>query len=246
VISLSSYRTERMLASTSKSPFQGFGPPAWIFSLDGPPLPSTSPLPQPSPAPSSLLYADAPTPASRPNLDPDWEDEDASYGPTLKRRGNVRFVRSKLGGGVSAADGGDKGKGREVDTAPKGEMVRGLYESIVGVSNGAGPTTPRPPAPARPRRPPDVDLTLESDSDSDDDIISIDPTTSLPYPKPPPPRIRRRRAPIPAIHELLQPPSATPLVPQVSYGLNPTPDQHRLPHASQAGVEAGKRPRGCG
>lgn len=208
----------------STSAFKGFGPPAWIFSFDGPP-PAATPLL----ADAIQLYA-APLPSitraglgARPNLDDDVPDEDANYGPTLKRRGNVRFVRAKLVGTTV----GDKGKGRERDApadappAEKGEVVRGLYESIVGLRAAPALAAPAPLAVAvtRPSRlAPDVDLTGD---DSDDDITFIDPSTGFAEVTPPP-RIRRlRRYKPPALLDLLIPPSAAPLVPPISYAIKP-------------------------
>lgn len=206
----------------STSAFKGFGPPAWIFSFDGPPAPAPA---VPSLAHAIPLYA-PPTKShsgisARPSLDDEAPDEDASYGPTLKRRGNVRFVRAKLAG----VD--EKGKGRERDAevppVAKGEMVRGLYESIVGPRADAAASSSTPPATAvavtRHARPsPDVDLTLD---DSDDDLVILDPTTGRAE-APPLVRIRppRRRNPA-ALLDLILPPTAAPLVPPLSYGIKP-------------------------
>ena len=216
---------QRPAPVASTSTFKGFGPPAWIFSLDGPgPAPSA---PTDSLTHGIPLYAPPPTINSHarhgthPSLDNEPEDEDASYGPTLKRRGNVRFVRAKLGGGDVVGDGEDegqrkgKGKGRARDTlVEKGEDVRDLYESIVGVRAPLA----TPPAPAQSFRPtPDVDLTLDSDSDSDDDLLIVDPLTGHAAPPPRPrPRPRLRAS---ALVELLLPSTASPLVPPISYGI---------------------------
>ncbi|KAK4693969.1 hypothetical protein P7C70_g8828, partial [Phenoliferia sp. Uapishka_3] len=223
-----------MNAVASSSTFRGFSPPAWIFSHDSASSNSADAFP---PQPTSILYAaqiksHSTSIRHRPNLDPDEPpDEDANYGPTLKRRGNVRFVRAKL----VDEQASDKGKGREMDKpdspsgpGDKGEALKGFYESIVGVqAQSTAPSTSARPPPPRPALP-IADLVLSSDSDSsdDDEILIVDSLTGLTS-RPPipvrPPRLPRRPQPklIP-LHQLLLPPTAAPLVPPIAYGIKPT------------------------
>ncbi|ORY77270.1 hypothetical protein BCR35DRAFT_305578 [Leucosporidium creatinivorum] len=218
-------------ASSSSAPqpgFRGFSPPAWIFSY-----PQQQPEAQIVEAAAHFLPTPLPPPqparryglGSRLDLGEGEDDEFTAYGPQLRRKGNVRFVKAKGLGAVDAGDKGGKGKERDVgaEDAPKdkGNSVRGLYESIVGLqpTPAATPTPPRRPTPP----PPDVDLTLDSGEDSDDDLIVLDPATGLPAP--PPPRIKRlrpKRRPPSAIHDLLPADLTNPHVPPIHYGIKPS------------------------
>lgn len=196
-----------MSSSSAPTTFKGFGPPAWIFSFN--PGESSTPAASTSSLAGPIHYAPPPprTSFGRPRVDLEEGDTEGNYGPTTRRRGNVRFVPAR---------GLEKGKERGTDDlglvkGDKGAFVRGLYESIT--STTVPPTTQSAP-PSRARTP-DVDLTL--DSDSDDDIIILNPLTRLPYPRPRPARPR-------AIHDLLSDstPSTPPLIPPIQYGLKPT------------------------
>jgi len=155
------------------------------------------------------------------------DDEFTPYGPQLKRQGNVRFVKAK-GLGLEAFEGttgSDKGKQRATgaEEAPKdkGNTVRGLYESIVGLQPTPA-ATPTPPRRATPPAP-DVDLTLDSGDDSDDELIVLDPATGLRAPLPPRiKRLRPKRRPSSAIHDLLPTDLTNPHVPPVHYGIKPS------------------------
>lgn len=214
--------------------FRGFSPPAFIFSYD-------QQHPYEQIVQAAAHFAPMPVaaePARRSGLGAaridsrdagtgDGEDDRFTpYGPTLRRMGNVRFVKAKLGDQPQVTVEG-KGKARAVGqqestTQSKGQTVSSLYQSIVGNLS----TTPARTPPGRPTPPPpDVDLTLDDDSDdtSEDDCVVLDPSTGLPAPPPPPPppRMKRLRPKRRAIHDLLPADLTTPHVPPVHYTIKP-------------------------
>lgn len=153
-----------------------------------------------------------------------------SYGPQVRRKGNVKFVRAKLG--VTKDDDGDaKGKARELlagdekdaparrDPAPFRSLYDGMdalpLQSLANSFVKAAP--PRPPPGTI-----DVDLTLDSsDASSSDDELTVSTPTGivLPPPRRSPPRPLRRTRALP-IHRLLADFSPNePLVPPIQYGI---------------------------
>lgn len=180
-----------------------------------------------------------------------WEETEvgASYGPTLRRKGNLTFIKAKGEGGSSGI-----GKGKTKENAYD---WAGLYEGIHVTSKFAPPrprqtmfrSATRLSDSTLPRPMPDVDLTLDDDSsdevvmqeekeeekeeEDDDDVIFIDPITSLPLPRlrrlappsPPLPRINRRRLARPlAIHEMIPNVDVVTgldqvLIPPIQYGI---------------------------
>lgn len=186
--------------------FRGFSPPRWIFpqnlTEEGVTVAATTTTTVLAP----VRYRQPPPLMSesrnhvRPNLGSYSDDEDASYGPTTRRRGNVKFVRAKL---TSKESNGDKTV-RDKVVNKDGTSVKKVYEGIIrSASMGTirGKRARRPPIPI------DVDLTLES---SGDEITVLDPLTRLPYP--PPTRPFR-------IHQLLPLDTAIALIPPVNYHL---------------------------
>ncbi|KAK4050343.1 hypothetical protein OIO90_005136 [Microbotryomycetes sp. JL221] len=237
---------------TRRPGFNGFAPPRWIVSLPD----------------SELIHSEQDVVAQPAATDCDQrqrgrvakglgsshtaqykaaeqDDEFTPYGPTLRRRGNVAFVKAQ---GLSASSGNSSAtKVLHSVGHSRGVHVKGLYESIVGT-----PTPPPQPAPKPTQAPQikiDVDLTAdEHDEDessgesveSDAEVIIVDSQTGqqLPYrdSRPTTTAVRRSivpanvfatqttstqsRVPARAIHEML-PKVLTPLKLPPNYHLRP-------------------------
>ncbi|KAK4051008.1 hypothetical protein OIV83_003137 [Microbotryomycetes sp. JL201] len=173
-------------AAPSGRPFRGFSPPRWIVSLSDAELRSQSSTPGRSAmSDAAQQHRTGQSSHSGPNrrtkLCYDGFDDDIpSYGPTLRRRGNVNFVKAQ---GLEASE---MARRPEISGGQnRGSSVKGLYESIVGIQ------VPNPPPAAtqqhtihteRKRTPHvvevDVDLTGDDDDDgNDEDILIIDSRT---------------------------------------------------------------------
>ncbi|KAM0751120.1 hypothetical protein T439DRAFT_325273 [Meredithblackwellia eburnea MCA 4105] len=222
------------VASTSKEPpssFKGFGPPAWIFSFnegeegrrsgEG----ASTNEAQDRQRVREAMYGPSQD-TGRSYKEADHEDQDASFGPTLKRRGNVKFVRE--GAGLGAG----KGKGRAVDAEEQvdrsGGGVRGFYEALVGTSSGSVTPTSRNATPPLPIASTSsvtaaIDLTQADDTSDEEEaeMIIMNPITRLPLPPPSKLPKRKRAKPTP-LHLLINPPEAKAVVPPISYAIKQT------------------------
>ena len=120
------------------------------------------------------------------------EEEIRNYGPQLKRKGNIKFV---------------KAKGSSLQ--PVERKRRALYHDLE-------------PSQELPKlsQPADLDLSNEPDTD-DDDIIFYSPTTLLPLPPLPTSHFQREQRESPSISQLLadHPPTAPPRVVPTPYGI---------------------------
>ncbi|KAM0790075.1 hypothetical protein ACM66B_005403 [Microbotryomycetes sp. NB124-2] len=168
---------------SSSRPFRGFSPPRWIVSLTDAEIDSQKQSSDGANHPRAAGTAQSGRyPPSQPGLNrytrrgrDDKDDDIPSYGPTLRRRGNVNFVKAS-GVGPTA-----KAVASEAGVTNKGSLVKGLYESIVGTPSPALTPPPslhvtrqeRKPTPPPPAVEVDVDLTVEDD----DEILIIDSAT---------------------------------------------------------------------
>lgn len=189
--------------------FARLAPMKWIFS-EGSGTASTSTIP------AKLTSFDS------------YEEEGRempSYGPTLMRKGNIKFVRAK---GVQEG----KGKERSGDIEPK--VKRSLYHNMDPVPSRPSSLLRSTPSAlaassksANSTTTPDLDLTLSDStpsSDADDDLIICDSLTSLPLP--PLPRLKplstkARKAKLQSITDMLADfvPQQTPVVVPTQYGI---------------------------
>lgn len=205
------YALLRVVKRTRMDSFARAAPMRWIFS-DSTPSGATSTVPKK--LHSIDLYDEA-------------AHDLPSYGPQLKRKGNIRFIKAR--GDVQSKGNGNSG---EEHTKPK----RSLYDDLAPPLDVIPRITVQTPiaSTSRARLPssvtPDLDLTLSSSDesdDSDDDLTFYDPRTSLPLPRVPLPRVtlspvRRPHKSLPkSISDLLSDftPQQAPVIVPTQYGI---------------------------